>query len=483
MKRLLAMALGVASLCSCTTVGPDYRRPDNALIASTTAAGAFVGADNAAFVTTPPPGTWWQLFQDPMLDGLIQQALKANTDLRIASASIARAEANLDLAKDQRYPSTNLEVSPSYTRLSPQEQLLPDVDIPPLNLYSLGASLSYQVDLFGQIRRAIEASEADLGATRAAYDTVRITVVADTTRAYVAACSAGREITIAQQSVALQARSTTLTQRRFAAGRGISLDVTRAKALEDRVSASIPPLEAARRIALYRLAVLTGRPPAEFSRTVAACAQDPRLSQPIPVGDGRALLARRPDVRHAEYVLHAATAQVGVATADLYPKISLGIGVESIGPDSTFLQYSALKYSIGSLITWQFPNRRIAKARIRGAQATVDAAFGQFDGVVLAALRETESALFIYARDLDQRKYLEASRHEAATAASDAERLFRLGGQDYLTVLDANLSLISADQALAALDSKISADQITLFMALGGGWETAGSNEAEQHKP
>jgi outer membrane protein TolC len=102
---------------------------------------------------------------------------------------------------------------------------------------------------------------------------------------------------------------------------------------------------------------------------------------------------------------------------------------------------------------------------------------------VLAALRETESALFIYARDLDQRNYLEASRHEAETAASDAERLFRLGGQDYLTVLDANLSLISADQALASLDSKISNDQVNLFLALGGGWETSGPNEAEQHKP
>ena len=351
MRRLLAIGLGVAFLCSCTTVGPDYRRPDNALIGSRTATSPFVGTDDAIFVSTPPPGTWWQLYQDPMLDQLIQQALKENTDLRIASASIARAEANLDLAKDQRYPSTNLEVSPSYTRLSPQEQLLPDVNIPPLYLYSLGASLSYQVDLFGQIRRAIEASQADLGATRAAYDAVRITVVADTTRAYLAACSAGREITVAQQSLALQARSTVLTERRFAAGRGISLDVTRAKALQDRVSASIPPLEAARRIALYRLAVLTGRPPAEFSHTVAACVQDPRLNQPIPVGDGRALLARRPDVRRAEYVLHAATAQVGVATADLYPKISLGIGVESVGPATTFLQYSALKYSIGSLIS------------------------------------------------------------------------------------------------------------------------------------
>jgi NodT family efflux transporter outer membrane factor (OMF) lipoprotein len=398
--------------------------------------------------------------------------------LRVASATIARAEASLDLAKDKQLPSTSLGAAPSRTRLSPQEQLLPQVNIPPEYLYSLGASLSYQVDLFGQIRRAIESSKAEVAATRAAYDAVRITVVAETTRAYAAACSAGREIGIAEQSVALQAHSTALTERRFRSGRGISLDVTRAAALEDRVRASIPPLEAARRIALYRLAVLTGRPPAEFSAAVAQCAQEPLLSKPIPIGDGSALLARRPDVRRAEYTLHAATAQVGVVTADLYPKISLGISAESIGPTSAFLDYSSLKYSIGSLITWEFPNRRVAQAQIRGAQATVDAAFAQFDGTVLAALRETESALVVYARDLDQRTLLEASRREAASAADDAEKLFRLGGRDYLTVLDANISLIVVDQSLAALNSKIADDQVILFLALGGGWETADSDLA-----
>jgi multidrug efflux system outer membrane protein len=463
--------LVMAAACGCTTVGPDYRRPENAVLTAKTATGSFVGADNESFVTEPPPGAWWQLYRDPMLDELIRQALAANTDLRVSSATIARAQASLDLAKNKRLPSTSLEASPSYTRLSPQEQLLPDVNIPPLYLYSLGATLSYQVDLFGQIRRAIEAAQADVAATRAAYDTVRITVVAETTRAYVDACSAGREIGVAEQSVALEASSTALTERRFRQGRGISLDVTRAAALEDRVRATIPPLEAARRIAVYRLAVLTGRPPAEFSAAVAQCAQEPLLSNPIPIGDGSGLLARRPDVRRAEYTLHAATAQVGVLTADLYPKISLGISAASIGPTSAFVTYSSLKYSFGSLITWEFPNRRVAQAQIRGAQATVDAAFAQFDGAVLAALRETENALVVYARDLDQRTLLEASRREAATAAADAATLFRLGGRDYLTVLDANIALIAVDQSLAALNSKIADDQVNLFLALGGGWE------------
>jgi multidrug efflux system outer membrane protein len=468
----------VTVACGCTTLGPDYQRPENSVIKAKAAAGPFIGADHESFIAAPPPGAWWRLYRDPTLDGLIQQSLAANTDLRVASATIARAEAGLDLAKDKQLPSTSLAASASRTRLSPQEQLLPEANIPPLNLYSLGGGLSYQVDLFGQIRRAVEAANADVASTRAAYDSVRITVVAETTRAYVAACSAGREIGVAEQLVALQVRSTALTERRFRSGRGISLDVTRAAALEDRVRASIPPLQAARRIALYRLAVLTGRPPAEFSAVAAQCAREPMLSNPIPIGDGSALLMRRPDVRRAEYALHAATAQVGVVTADLYPKISLGIGTESVGPTSAFLDYSSLKYSIGSLITWEFPNRRVAQARIRGAQATVDAAFAQFDGTVLAALRETESTLVTCARDLDQRTLLEASRREAATAAGDAETLFRLGGRDYLTVLDANISLIAVDQSLAALNSKIADDQVNLFLALGGGWETDDSDSA-----
>ncbi len=470
MTRAAALLCALA-LAGCT-VGPDYRRPAAAVINLTTARGDFAGLSQGPFVRTPPPGRWWELYHDPQLDGLIAEALTANTDLRVASANIARAQAGRELESAARYPATTASAGVAYSRLSPQERLLPNVDLPATFVYDLGAGLSYQVDLFGQIRRAVEQANADVAATRAAYDATRITVVAQTTLAYSAACSAGREISIARKSIDLQARSSVLTETLFRAGRGTALDVARAAALENRVRATVPPLEAARRVALYRLAVLTGRPPAEFSQTVAACVLEPRLTQPIPVGDGGALLARRPDVRRAEYLLHAATAGVGVATADLYPKVVLGTSVGSIGPTSAFLDYSTAKYSLGPLISWEFPNRRLAKARIHGAGADVDAAFAQFDGTVLEALREAETALTTYAHDLDQRRLLQLSRDQAALAARDADKLFRLGRETYLSVLEADIALVSADQALAALDTSIAADQVTVFLALGGGWET-----------
>jgi multidrug efflux system outer membrane protein len=290
--------------------------------------------------------------------------------------------------------------------------------------------------------------------------------VAETISAYVAACSAGREITVAQQEVALQIRSTDLTKSR----------PRQPVRLEDQVRSSIPPLEAQRREALYRLALLIGQPPAEFPQSAASCAAEPKLNQPIPIGDGEELLSRRPDIRRAEYELHAATAQIGIATASLYPQITFGASIESVGPTSAFLDYSALKYSIGPLISWSFPNVHAAEDRIHGAKAGVQIAYTQFDGVVLNALRETESALTVYSHDLDQRALLQASRAHAATAAGDAQKLFSLGRENYLSVLDANLTLISTDQALAVLDAKISADQVTLFLALGGGWETSHPN-------
>ncbi|HVJ51724.1 MAG TPA: TolC family protein [Aliidongia sp.] len=463
--------LGAALLAGCT-VGPDYKRPADAVIDAPTAQGNFVSGNEKVFVNEPPPGPWWRLYRDPALDDFVRQTLKANTDLRVAAATIARTQAGLDLAKEAQYPSTSLEFEPSYTRLSPQEQLVP-FDIPPLFLYGLGGGLSYQVDLFGQIKRAIESSEADVGAARAAYDTVRITVVADTIRAYVQACSAGREISIAEQSAALQTNSTELNQRLFKAGRAISIDVTRAAALEDQVRSTIPGLTAQKRVALYRLAVLTGRPPSEFAQSVARCDQEPKLAKPIPIGDGAALLARRPDVRRAELELHAATARLGIVTADLYPKISFGVSAASIGPFNDIFNYDTLKYSIGPLISWEFPNQRSTEARIRAAHADIDAAYARFDGTVLAALQEVESALTVYARDLDGRALLASSRDHAASAAEDADTLFRAGRQNYLTVLDANRTLLSADQSLAAADTRLAVDQVNLFLALGGGWDVS----------
>ncbi|WP_230480737.1 efflux transporter outer membrane subunit [Sphingomonas sp. Leaf21] len=471
LRRSVAL-LTIGLLSACTTVGPDYRRPQSAVIEKPSATGPFVGGDEAAFAALQPvPDHWWQLYQDPTLDHLVAQALAANTDLRIAAAHIARAQASVNLVEQDRRPQANLQAAPGYGQRSAEEELLPGAALPSNFVYSATAGISYQLDLVGQVRRAVEAADADLAATRAAYDSVRVTVAADTTRAYLDACSAGREIGVAERALALQSRATELTRRLVRGGRGISLDATRSSAQEAQVRATMPGLRAARRLALYRLATLTGRPPAEFDRDVAACTIEPRLTKPIPIGDGAALLRRRPDVRRAELELRAATARIGVATAALYPQVTLGASVGSVGLAERAFSSDTYKFSLGPLISWQFPNRGRVRARIAAAQADSDAAYARFDGTVLGALRETESALTVYARDLDRISALREASNQAAKAARDAETLFRAGRTGFLAVLDAQRTAIAAEQTLAAAQSRVAGDQVQLFLALGGGWQ------------
>jgi len=189
------------------------------------------------------------------------------------------------------------------------------------------------------------------------------------------------------------------------------------------------------------------------------------------VGDGAALLRRRPDIRQAERSLAAATARIGVATADLYPKISLGLSAASGGPASMFGDRGTFGWSLGPLISWTVPNTGAAQARIAQAEASTKAALAQFDKTVLNALRETESALAVYARQLDREAALKAARDQSAEAAAQARQLFQYGKTDYLTVLDAERTLASNESALAASRAELSQDQIALFLALGGGWE------------
>ena len=465
------LAVSAALLLSaCHPVGPDYKLPDNALVNAPTANGAFIDADQPAVTRQEGADRWWVLYTDERLNRLVEQALAANTDLRAAAANIARADAALAVAEDARLPQTKLEGAFAYGQISGEEYLQPRSP-PAGGLYDTSAAVGYQIDLFGQIARAIEAAKADAEATRAARDVTRITVAAETVRAFVDVCAAGHELAVAVHSLELQQRSFDLTSRLVKAGRGTALDATRSRAQVEQFRANIPQLRAQHRTALYRLAVLTGRPPAEFPKDVDSCAAEPTLKAPIPVGDGAALLKRRPDIRAAERQLAAATARIGVATADLYPKINFGLNLESVGAIADFMSGPTMAYSAGTLISWDFPQQNAIRARIRAAEAGTDAAFANFDGKVLAALREVESALTVYAHDLDRRSALQAARDRAAEAAAQADMLYKEGRQDAFTDLDAQRVLASADSALAQAESRVASDQVNLFLALGGGWQ------------
>lgn len=467
MKRLPTLLAVSAALAGCTAVGPDYapELPRAAAQASLDASG------QEPFLPETPPEDWWQLYDDARLERLVAEALAANTDLRVAAANLARARATLREVRAGRSIGTTLSGAASYGR-APGAAQGSNERLADGELYDVGLDVGYQVDLFGRLRRAVEAGRADAEAVQAAYDLTYITVVAETVRAYADACNAGRRLEVARRSVEVQEQTFDLTRRLLEGGRATALDTNQAGTLLEQTRAEIPTLQALQQIALYRLAVLTGRPPAEFPAEVAACAAPLQLDRPIPVGDGAALLARRPDVRAAERRLAAATARIGVATADLYPSISIG---GSIGATASSLgdlgSGAALRYSLGPLISWSFPNLAVARARIAPAEASADASLAEFDGTWLTALQETESALTNYARGLDRTAALERGVEHAREAARIARLRYEAGRENFQIVLDAERQLALAEAALAQAEGQLSTDLVTLFLALGGGWQ------------
>lgn len=460
-----AIALAAAG-CAVGPKAPDADLPP-------AASGAFIGASTPAVSSAAARDDWWRLYDDPVLDQLIAQALAENHDLEAAAANLRRVRAALGEARTGRLPSTTTTAAANRSRASaattpglPAGQRAPETDA-----YDVGLDVAYEIDLFGRVGSSIRAARADADAAAAALEVVQVSVAAETARAYADACSANAQIAVAERTLSLQTETAGLTQRLLDGGAGNGLDAARARAVLDQTRASLPPLRAQRDGALFRLATLTGRPPAEASEAARACATPPRLSQPIPVGDGAALLARRPDVRQAERTLAAAAARVNVATADLFPSIRLGGSVGATALDADGLGDSEnFRFSVGPLISWSFPNILAARARVQQAGAGADAALAAFDQTVLLALQETETALANYANELDRNAALKAARDQAATAARLSRLRFDAGADSFLTVLDAERTLAGADAQLAASDALITTYQIGLFKALAGGW-------------
>jgi NodT family efflux transporter outer membrane factor (OMF) lipoprotein len=451
-------------------VGPDYHAP--APIPGSQ--GPLLGTSEAQAAATEPPQTWWRLYQDPVLDELVQEAFRANTDLAVAAANLSAARASLEGARTARYPQTELGAGTERARDATTEEILEFGGHPPQTFWFYDALLdvSYEVDLFGHVRRAIEAARADADAAIAARDVVKITVAAETTRAYAQVCALGEAIAVTRRSIDVVSHEERITTDRRDAGAAADFDVVRAQALVAQVRASLPPLIGQRQAALFQLAQLLGRPPGGAPQAAQACEQPPTLKALLPVGDGASLLARRPDVRQAERRVASATARIGVATADLYPRISLlgSYGGIAIEPSQVF-NSEGLTWGIGPSIKWSFPNQSPVRARIHQARAGEQAAVASFDGVVLAALKETDQSLAIYAAELARHQDILTARDRARQAFDMANDQFLAGATSDLDLLNAEVTLVSAEAAVAVSDGALAQDQIGVFKALGGGWQ------------
>jgi len=482
-RGLALVASTCAALISGCMVGPDYHLPESAVINSSAARQDFVSSANPTLSRAAVPESWWHLYEDRRLDGWVEEALKSNTDLRKADSNLERSRAALREARTRRQPSVGVSSGVQYAQLAGEQYLLP-VTLPRDKYYDSELTVSYDLDLFGGIRRGIEAARADDEAVEAARDLVRVNVAAETIRAYADACGAGLQLEAAVRSLTFQQQSLDLTERLFQGGRTIDLDVTRARQLVDQQSGLIPTYEAARRNALFRLATLTGKPPALFDRELEACTAPPRLTRALPVGDGTALLKRRPDVRQAERQLAAATANIGVQTAQLYPDVAIGGEVGSTGLVRDAYTSPTNLWGIGVVLKWQL-NQSAARTRIQGANASAKLALANFDGVVLAALRDAEISLNTYVHDLQREDSTRKARDEAERAVRDSEKLQAAGRATALVVTDAQRAYAASEQTLAQLETAIAQDQVAVFLALGGGWghDTAsGTSAAEIEK-
>ncbi|MBY0306579.1 MAG: efflux transporter outer membrane subunit [Sphingomonas sp.] len=456
MKRLAPLfALGLSACMTAPAPPPT--------IASPAAMGPFATLPVASLGAVPDD--WWRLYDDPVLDRLVRASLAANADLRVAYANLDSARAALRQARAARLPQTTIESGLTADGSATQPSASSNV---PTTDYDLAVTASWEADLFGRLRSGALAAAADAEAQAAALDGLRVAVVADTVLAYVELCGAMQALGVAGEQLRVQKRSVAAVRSQLRAGEVSPLEVSQATNLLETTRATVAPFEALQANARYRLATLQGRPPADARTDQIACAAPPKLRAAAPVGDGQALLLRRPDIREAERRLAGAAARIGVARADLYPRVNLGGAVG--------LLTGNLVATASPLISWAFPNQGPARARIAQARATEQAALASWDVAVLRALREVESALAAYDAEARRYRILGDALTQADLTARRAAARVRLGDAAYLLQLDAERTRAQAALAQAQSDLAVAQAQVALFRALGGGWQSSATS-------
>jgi NodT family efflux transporter outer membrane factor (OMF) lipoprotein len=466
-RNLIPFACGL-TLAGCM-VGPDYAVPPP----PGGPAPILSEADAAGMAPTPLPPQWWRLFGDPVLDGLVTRALERNTDLRVATANLQRSRALLSEARAGKLPSNT--ITAQYVRQRFGGQVFNAIGNTPVvttDFFTTGLDASYEIDLFGGVSRAVRAAIADEQAARAQVDAARVAVAAETAQTYAQGCALALRVKKAEETVALARRSLTLVDATTKAGYSDRRDLAAARTVLAQAEAALPALVAEQRASIYALAFLTGDPPEDASKEAAACSVVPALAAPLPVGDGQALIARRPDIRVAERQLARDTERVGVAVAALYPQIRL-FGTPSLGATSVgdLGSPASFGFSVGPSISWNFPFNGAARAQVRAARADTEAALARFDAAVLVALQETEQSLARLAGALAAEERLA----EAAAAAEETARLtearFKAGSDDAIRLLAVQREWRAAEASYAEAAGARAAAQVSVFRALGGGWE------------
>jgi multidrug efflux system outer membrane protein len=460
----IAIAVTAALLAAGCAVGPDYKEPKAALT------DRFQNLNNGTFSAEDARAHFWTDLNDDTLTQLVDDALTANHDLRIALARFTEARALRRQSTLDLFPTVTAGGGYTKSKVS-TDQLAPGVPRES-ELYDAGFDAFWELDFFGRVRRNIEASRAELQSAEASLQDAQVLVTAEVSRTYFELRGQQNQLAVARRNVDNQKATLDLTTHLLEAGRGTELDTARAQAQLSTTLSTIAPLEAAVARSIHRLGVLTGRDPSALIDVLASPKDLPNVPQLIAVGDPGSLLRRRPDIRVAERDLAASTARIGVAVADLFPSVTFTGSIGYASARSGDLGNSGTDtYLIGPGISWAAFDLGRVKARIDASRARNDESLARYEQTVLRALEETENALVTHARARDRLGHVEQAAKSSRSAAQLARVRYENGIIDFLQVLDAERTLLEAEDRLAQSRTDVATSLIAVYKALGGGWE------------
>jgi NodT family efflux transporter outer membrane factor (OMF) lipoprotein len=459
-------------------VGPDYRRPDLPVPSAWNEA-----QQKGVDTRSADLARWWTAFNDPLLNSLVERAVNFNLDLRIAEARIREARATRAVTASGEWPT--LDVSGSYSRNrasgnaigSPSQNggavaAAPSGATLEQNFYQTGFDASWEVDVFGGVRRGVEAADATIEATVEDRRDVLVTLLGEVARNYVDLRGFQRRLDVTRANLKAQQETVDLTRVRFQAGLASDLEVAQAEAQMNTTAADIPTLESALKQSAYRLDVLLGLQPGSLWDQLAIERAIPSLPPEVLVGLPSELLRRRPDIRRAERQLAAATAQIGAATADLFPKFFLTntVGLQSISSSDWFTGGSRY-WSIGPTISWPVFDAGKIRANIQVRNAQQEQAFGQYEKTILTAFQDVETSLVAYSKEQVRYRSLVDAVAANRRAFEMANELYVRGLNDFLNVLIVQRALFTSESDLAQSQATMASNLVSLYKALGGGWE------------
>ncbi|MFH1019604.1 MAG: efflux transporter outer membrane subunit [Pseudomonadota bacterium] len=464
-RTSLALCLCLPLVTSCM-IGPDFERPEAKVSAQWL--GQTPTAPETAPIAEQNLAQWWTAFNDPQLTSLVERGMRANLDLRMAESRIRQARAAMGIAGADLGPA--VDTTASYRR-SRTPSSGDSGEAVTGNLYKMGFDAGWEIDLFGGIRRGVEAAGADLDAAVESRSDLLVSLSAEVAGNYLNLRSLQQRLAIARENLQAQAHTAELTRQRFSAGFASKLDVVRAEALAATTAGQIPLFEAQIRQTIYSLSLLLGGEPATLLAELTPAAALPGTPATVPPGLPSELLLRRPDIRRAEAKIHAATARIGVAKADLFPKftISGALGLQNTTFTST-LNRAGTAWSLGPSLNWPLFDMGRTRANLELNTALQEEELLAYEQTVLNALREVENALIDSTKEEEHRQAMSQAVAANRTAVELATSLYTAGENDFLAVLDAQRSLLASEDALAQSSRTVSTNLVALFKALGGGW-------------